>query len=776
MLLNALLTAARRAIRPRGEKWIVEIDALCRGFKEEWLYSNKDIPVTQLTNCSGSFVILFHKNLSVTNTSLLEVVSLLRLNTNHTKDRTIRTFDFFSDEQYTRFFKFLWQSSAPATPLPTEADAIACMERTASDFVDKYRYIFETTIIMNIFFTSALIHIPKSLKTNVRNVAYEAGYIHSIGPALFVRNIEKAREGQLLERIRSFLAAEKSHPVFVTPYADEFFSPHEKDTPVSIRNGLDGVRLQLRKHYIDGKPLLDFLGTLPPRFNNAVIVPKGFAHYQTERRESITKHAATEKCSMWFITDASITHQCDEQYAARGHEIYLIVYAQYFLNDNQFIAMKERKPGWYASVTLPHTLSIACINIARPHLPKKSPVILDPFCGSGTTLIDAALRIPDATVIGFDRERLAIRAIEDNLEFFSLNANAIQNLIEHIEPVIAELKNGSLASYRETTEGWQRDLTKLAPVNLQEASPKGRFLLALALIYSELENARAALAATQSQENVTLIKLLADRGFSEKFHEVMNSPNQLAYRILVYAIWRALALGTFSLRGDSSDISSIIAPELERLIREFKYVAAALGRITHATDDEGKHASAFQSSAGLYSSAGTVRPQAVEKLRASLNKYRSKEFDASKIGKEIRSGMHLVQVGNSVDLLRDIHRKVDLIVTDPPYGFNTVEGGSSELRQLFVDLIPACIDALRPGGQMLLVLPAFARNGRQIPFFETQGMLVREIISAGARSKRNFKQFVETFPGDKRLFDFPLYWKSASVLERRIIRFTMERD
>src|SRR5207302_10033117 len=95
-----------------------------------------------------------------------------------------------------------------------------------------------------------------------------------------------------------------------------------------------------------------------------VYVPPGIKHYEDEREESKTKETAnglpTEtKATIWFIADYGLSEAISVNTVGAIHrnrrvhksdeDPYLFVYEQAFINENQFIIFKERKPGWYAS-------------------------------------------------------------------------------------------------------------------------------------------------------------------------------------------------------------------------------------------------------------------------------------------------------------------------------------------------------------------------------------------------------------------------------------------
>jgi hypothetical protein len=264
---------------------------------------------------------------------------------------------------------------------------------------ENYGQMLKSTIVLETFYTSAVAHIPLSLSSNIRRVVAQSGYIQSAGFSIYVRRAERADQKELDQRLDAFLApilAKNARAkIYLTPYAIEYFNPYEaRDTSISVRNGLDGVRLDLRKHFLSGQPLRDVLHKMAID-RSSLHVAKGLVSYNAEIRAARSDRNLTNEYTIWIISDTRYIRP-DETMYVRAKEPYLIVYAQYQNNANQFILYKERKPAWVASVTLPHTLSIACLNIAREAAGRRRtapsasdglsiprahvPVIVDPFC------------------------------------------------------------------------------------------------------------------------------------------------------------------------------------------------------------------------------------------------------------------------------------------------------------------------------------------------------------------------------------------------------------
>lgn len=776
-----------------NEKHEINFQEFCRNFKESWLYSNNQFQTKKFKKASGSYFVLFQKNLSVTNIQIAELVSLLRFHTYNKNDGKNYGLDFFSDEQYTNFIYKLFSSLLVKNDFDNRDEALDAIDKLIKNFPISYCEILNQTIILDYYYTSAIFHIPKSLKVNLKSVTYESGYIHSSGPVLYVRNIEKVEFVQLQKRLINFSDCYKNgnSKLFLVPYADEYFSPYEKNTPVSIRNGLDGIRIKLRKHFIGEISLLEALSSLPElttkdrddKFNeerHRYFVPFGLKDFDDERKEAIEKKSCDSDVTVWVINDFSVIDYSHDTVARKGDEAYMVVYAQFFINNNQFNLFKERKPAWYASVTLPHTLSAAAINIARSSWTKNneaSKIILDPFCGTGTTLIDSAIRIPNSKIIGFDKEKSVPQIILDNWIFFSKDYYKLKKVHDRFklttdwledEANKIEFKNLIADAFNNGETDYPKVPNKNSEIEVLKYAVK--------VIGKEVN-----LAGSEKKGNHTnSYKNIIDNGFSNEFINILESDQlSITHRFFIYAIWRAFSLGTFATRYENGPYLNILIEEFKKITAEYQYLMKTL----KPPQKRKKKNQVFKERIDSYSKAGFISPEYIRKIMPNVDENSLKNGNNSKFIVPANEGVHVFLVDDSITALEKFNEKVDLIITDPPYGFNTSEGGESNLQDLFDKLIPVCITKLKKGGQLILILPALAKNGRQIPFYETHAAIVRQILCSSRMSSRSQKkknkqfdlvQINETFPGDRKLFEYPLYWNSATVLERRIVRFMLK--
>ena len=123
--------------------------------------------------------------------------------------------------------------------------------------------------------------------------------------------------------------------------------------------------------------------------------------------------------------------------------------------------------------------------------------------------------------------------------------------------------------------------------------------------------------------------------------------------------------------------------------------------------------------------------------------------------------------------MKKLHRSVDVVITDPPYGFNTPTSEGTEMINLYARLAPTLVDCLRPWGQFLIALPAFAKNGRQIPFYQTRDLFVKQVIYHVEAEGRDVIRFAESVPGVPEFFKLPWYWGTSNTIERRVLHFVI---
>jgi len=770
---------------------------LCEAFLRNWLIKTDSPLVMDPTAASGSYFFLFWKNLSVTNTSVVELMALLRQFVRDRDKNDEVQVDFIATDHYKAFLNNLWESLFPRQP-GTESAFIAnaATEKTASAsppsknsevsarispddainqtvdrIIEFHGAFFQRTIIFDTYFTSVLVHIPLSLKVDIGSITIRSGYVHSSGLALYFRNIEKAETSGFETRLEKFLAL-RNKKLFVTPYAWEFFGPFEDESATSIRNGLDGVRIHLEKHHFGNQFFLNFLAILQNDFPDSVYIPPGVKTYTEEREEARSDKKCADDCTIWFVTDSGFSFD-RAGVTSKNKMMYLIAYAQSHLNFNQLNIFKERKPGWLASTTLPHTLSAAMVNIARHQWRlnrterserkdapvRETPVIIDPFCGTGTTLFDALLRFDSSAIIGLDREPLMPALVRMNLELMTLPHG-------HVDEIHSDLR--SIHNWLENFLNQNRPAGLLKEARKQTTPPTkhvpaSSFAYCLNLLLIEL----------QSGDEISdlSVKRTESAGFSHSVVDRLDAPDfPFDLKLYFYLQWRALRRNTFSFRSEARSptmILRILMAEVQQSVHEFHALLRLLTR------EVVRDRSPFQERIGLYSTEGAIHPEFFRHSDAQPTVVAEDDISKQLVG-GLRPGLTLSRVTDSIQLLQRLGGTADIIITDPPFGFNAFEANIGDMQSLYARMIPTLVDALKPWGQLLLSLPAYAKNGKQIPFYQTRESVIKQIIATVESKGRKIVRSVETVPGAREMFQPPWYWGTASTIERRVVHFVVK--
>jgi tRNA (guanine10-N2)-dimethyltransferase len=85
-----------------------------------------------------------------------------------------------------------------------------------------------------------------------------------------------------------------------------------------------------------------------------------------------------------------------------------------------FMERRPRKRPFFHPSAMPAKLARCMVNLAQP---KKGDLVLDPFCGTATMLIEAGLI--GCKVVGFDAQKRMIKGSRRNLEHFSVEPEGL---------------------------------------------------------------------------------------------------------------------------------------------------------------------------------------------------------------------------------------------------------------------------------------------------------------------------------------------------------------
>jgi len=711
---------------PEGTEYRFNAKRIANNFLKFWFFNNRFN--ADNTGLYGSFYFLHHKNSSVTDMIFSEIRSLFQYHFRDNLDS--KTNVLFYD---TKQIRYICENLISSMVFQEEAYSQSTYElktkEIVSSIITAHSDMFMRAVVIDHYFTSTVAHIPPSLNLDIDRVVAESGYIHSAGTLLYIRRMDKAWSDDITERLDEYLkkftnpetGEFDSKPINFVPYAKEFFDEYEPTiSSASTRNGLDGVKLSLAKQHVGSFGMSDFLSWLGERYSDKLIFPVGKKDYKTERQEQDVNNDET----LWILSDYGRDNGGSTRKFQRGDDRYLVIYSQRIRNHSQLITFKERKPAWYAPVTVPSTLSAALINISRTGRSESNPPkILDPFCGTGTFLIDAALRYKNAKVVGIDRNPFVHTVVSDNLAFFAGQDNF---------PVTYEKLLKSLGLSGLDIKDYSTDKLNLKSLMATE-------------FFTNFFKVKSRNVTNIADVTKDIIANDFNDVFFKEYFASLNEDERLSF----YILWRALGFNQYALSKSEDGLQLAIISELKKLKLEYLSYSELLKMRNLGV------ASNFKYGQGTYSKASFANPNYINDLYDKLT-ICTEPQEVSKFLSTGDSGIAILQCEDSIEAIGEIEDDFDIIITDPPYGVNTAEGGSERLFDLFDRMTKTLATKLAPNGELILTLPEFTRNGQQIPFYQTKNFIEPSLKTILAKDGTDYGAYSTRHH----------YWSSPSVLDR----------
>lgn len=649
------------------------------------------------------FSFVFKQNLRRTNMQIAELVALARFYVTDVEGKPIGArLDFMNFEE----IKATIQEVSEHTNLSNPAD----LERLA----EKVIQICADTALLEIYYGTAAIFLPQNMKIDLMRICGESGYIHSCGELLLLRNAEKTSSREFHRGIQEAIDLPKRDDdrFMLIPFCHEDFSKEGRKTSFA-QHGLDDVKLHISKGYIEGKHLYEVMDDVRDKYKKSVIVaPTDFstsaAHFQQ-------RFPGKRLNSIWLIGDS------DARLGSRfpGNKKFYIMYIQRFKNSNLYHIYDENKPGWASHTTLPHSLAGAMLSLSRPWMGRSEATIIDPFGGSGTTILESH-KLGYVTCQSRDLAAITAYTVKDNFDFFRLERGQLDALHRgltdfkglKLEPEMVRISRPSDGTPQEVFErifqvvrGWYRQCG-------------GDFL-----------------------------RLPADQ-LTKGFRKVIGAGDttderHLLKRLVVYVALRASVRGApYFHRKKEASWLSFFERELTNLLDQIECHLKWLP--SEAPDGGGR----LRMGRSMYSD--TTVPPRPEFSKVDL--FKRTDYEVRDVKK----------------LEADTY---DAIITDPPYGFNTDEG-SWDAAEFVEVLVPSLVRALKlTGGQLILAAPDISYSGRRIIPFVRASYLIRSIIRYCASNGRECYVPAVALPGTLRLLRPPYYWVAEKTLQRKILHF-----
>jgi len=615
-------------------------------------------------------------------------------------------------------------------------------------------------------FGSCSVYLPPSLSIDLKRACGESGYIHSCGGLVYFRNGRKAEYSELEEELNSYLNSDNkgrhvnqadtkiSRPVRLLVYSHEDFSAYDRDKAPDLKHGLEDLKIHLDKTFLRSARLTDVLKKLQEAFPEMLEVPEPGDYRRTSDQSYVSERGWEEARSLFLVSDRGI----GQSLLRRNDERYLILYAQDCVNENPFHIMDENKPAWYAHTTIPHTMMGAMINIGlgqldthlssaalakdgtklSSHPSTAAPVavctdskdadrhdtrscitVADPFCGTGTTAFELA-KFPHIHGVYSDKSEEARAAFRDNAAFFSMNADELETLI-----INARLRDVSGSTDVSQIEEWNdiKNRTFLDS-GLQQPSPT-----------ADDRSPKGSWSATPPEGR-------------EIVPSSASSPESRLRYYICLRVWKrhAGAFARTSIPSERDEVfSTYLREEVGVLLQQMEELkrlrAAALSRSPMSVGS-------LDLFTGRFSLAVTHNISRIAALRDSDNNYAL------------------------CDALMLPEDQFEMVVCDPPYGFNTDED-AYKLSSFYIELMKVLVRSLRKGGVLVLCLPDRSFVGRDFSAFARPTSVDRMLYAAADAEGRRLFTRMRRLPQPVGAFTGPYYWRSEKALQRTVLVYTL---
>lgn len=679
------------------------------------------------------YTFVFKQNLRVTNIQYKELIVLLQKFSNyHEKNELI----FLSTEEFVDKINNLISCFISDDELLVNNNNQGINDELTKKLVhidNIYREMFEKIIVVDPYYGSCAVFIPHNIEIDLSKICFYSGYIHSCGENVFTRNMKKANKIEFMHRLKMFLDKNKkndSHEkIKLMLYTHEDFSYYDRIGASNdfLKNGLDNIKFFVEKCYMQKTSLYDVLESIKKDENLGNfydIMPSGNYHEKVKK---------AQKSCLWLIVD----HDIGDKLQFPGGNKYYICYHQEYINENPFHLFDENKPGWIDHVTIPHTLTGAMLNIGlSDFMPNDKVKAIDPFVGSGTTYLES-MKHENIIFTASDLCSLTNIITKDNFKFFSMNINELDDLNHLLFYIINklefEIKKGNSVIQDYINENYKRIADTL---------------------YSKYETMHDYISDKNfscKNENEfidwtdvfikTIFKFL---GIKEK-----NDFEKYSFitRLLTYTMIKAEKRSYYAkLRERKIWIESFYA-ELYDLYLRLKTLLKQRKRIGNINESEIDPIIIYN---GSYS------------LACSLSaKYLSKKQDSIIISKN-------KNIKKKLDDIIYKKEKYQIIIMDPPYGFNTEEDVQS-FSILYKDIFELILKIIDDNGVMLLCLPAQSHSGKEVNYFTQKEIVLQQIYTEAIKNKMSIQLNWGNSTPAKEIFMSPFYWDSEKALKRDIV-------
>jgi len=580
------------------------------------------------------------------------------------------------------------------------------------DFSEMYIDIFSSSVAVDMFFGSCAVFLPHGIEVDFDKVVHDSGYIHSAGKSVYIRNIKKSRKNDFIQSIEKYLENRNDSDIPFIVYSHEDFDGYDKASSDLLERGIDQCKIYVEKMSMGSFRLAKIIQDIKinQRLNKKLLIPKAGDFHK--------EHVFKKESTIWLISDKSISSGSIKN---AGSNRYYICYEQVLKNESPLYYFDENKPAWKSHTTIPQSLTAALINIARPIAGNGK--IVDPFGGTGTTWFEVKRMRLNAEVNSSDLSPVTSLLHEDNDTFFKMPSKELLKLKSDLEAYLKMKLN-------------KKDDAQYA-INFPELeNARKSFEFAVGII-EQLKKEQQG----QDQE-FFLSPILVD---SLKSTDIFD-------RFIFYICLRA----EIRFQGSFERKSLTFENAFKRSVKKFTEQIGLFIELKLEIEESIKNKTAIIQDSYI-KTLSTYSYSIVPSLFF---------IDSSDSKTKIDS-----EVFSSFDARKIKKGSCDLIICDPPYGFNTTED-NKDLSKLYSEFIDNAISSLKQNGQLIICLPAESYTGRDLPFCTRSDIVSRQIILKAKQQNRLIYRPAESIPITSLIP--PYYWESEKALRRTILHFCFQ--
>jgi hypothetical protein len=709
LLVDSLLSSERR--------YTIDYQSQDAEAKVEWNFEAGDFFDTWFRTHGRAYFFLFRKNLKVTNIQFAELLSLIRSH-NYALDtgKPIHELQFLSVTEFYDAIRELVSSFPRDLVEP----------RSRYELIAKmYCSLIARHVVLDSFFGSCAVFLPPNLEIDLSLICAHSGYVHSCGINIYTRKIDKAKKRSFFAALERHLSRRRDNlrPVFFMVYAHEDFTKNERAAKKEyLRNGLDDVKIYIEKFYMAAERLIDVVEDMRKRFDGRLILPPAG---ENPGKAKANNEVCDQTRTLWLLVDHSISDGIKQ----RGEDRFYICYEQQYLNESPFQLFDENKPAWLTPTTIPHTLLAAMMNLTELSRINRGTVVLsDPFVGTGTTWLEST-RIQQLIAHCTDKSDFAPLMIRDNFDFFCQSAEELRKLKDDLELIIRHLETPTPSQLASESQRIFGDYKWAISFYDGLVSGNGNYTVAV--------------------ENSAKVKELSK-----------ETPFK---RLLFYLTLRTIGRSSVSIRHGTQKWGLAYAIQARHLAGQISLLSEVRTREEQATVKQVQAFSIFQS---VYSLGCTLSRKELIAFRKKIGLLTGKQQGP------LTFGVYNV-LGNQRSAKSSLKPdSCDVIITDPPYGFNT-DDDLEALARLYAHSIEKMIMALKNDGQLVLCLLDRSHTGRRSPYFTHKELITQQVLSIAERARPKREVIIPAYavPKQRDLFRPPYYWESDRALRRAILHF-----